>query len=217
MKENKTTRRNFLKIAGLTLGASAAACYGLGKLATIAPQITYPEATALPGEPMNKILVTYASKAGSTSEVAQAIAQTLGENGTSSDVLQLKHVKDLGAYQAIVLGSAIRMGRWLPEALNFVKKYQATLQRVPTAFFTVCLTMKDNTAENRSKVEEYMQPVLAVHRPASLGLFGGKMDYGRLSFADSTIVRLMKIGEGDYRNWQVIQTWAQEIQPALTS
>lgn len=89
----------------------------------------------------NKILVTYASRAGSTMEVAQAIAKTLGEARAQVDVIPMQEVRDLSAYQAAVVGSAIRKAKWLPEAVQFVRAHQETLRHKPLAMFTVCITL----------------------------------------------------------------------------
>ena len=87
-----------------------------------------------------KILVAYATRAGSTTEAAQAIAEALRALyswGDTVDVLPVKAVNDLSPYRAVIAGSAIRMGHWLPEAVDFVTKNQAELAKVPVAFFLV--------------------------------------------------------------------------------
>ncbi|HEX7394467.1 MAG TPA: flavodoxin domain-containing protein, partial [Anaerolineaceae bacterium] len=67
----------------------------------------------------NRILVPYASRAGSTAGVAEAIGKSLAESGTQVDVVAMQDVKDLGPYQAVVAGSAIQNKQWLPEAMQF--------------------------------------------------------------------------------------------------
>src|SRR5678816_1278336 len=89
----------------------------------------------------NKILVTYGSRAGSTMEVAQAIAKTLGEAGAQVDVISMQEVRDLSPYQAVIVGSAIRKAKWLPEAIQFIRTHQETLMHKPLAMFTVCITL----------------------------------------------------------------------------
>ena len=81
----------------------------------------------------NKILVAYASRTGSTAEVAEAIGQTLAESGAQVDVLPVQDIKDLAPYRAVVAGSAIRGGKWLPEALQFMQTYQAALAQKPSS------------------------------------------------------------------------------------
>src|SRR5512140_2221890 len=96
---------------------------------------------------INKILVTYASPAGSTAGVAEAIGKTLTENGAQVDVLPMKEVKDLSQYRAVVAGSAIRGAKWLPEAIQFMQTHQAALSRKPFAAFMVCITLAMSNAE----------------------------------------------------------------------
>jgi menaquinone-dependent protoporphyrinogen oxidase len=207
-------RRKFLQIAGLTLAASAFTCCGGAALATLPPQINFVETHSHGNNAMQKILVAYASKAGSTAEVAQAIGEALGAKGAAVGVLQIKQVKDLSAYTAVVLGSAIRVGQWLPEAVNFVKAHQAELRQRPTAYFLVSGFLKDNTPEVTQKVNAYLDPVRAIFEPASIGLFAGKMDYSKLSFLDRTIAKAVGSVEGDWRNWDAIRAWAAQALPA---
>ena len=81
----------------------------------------------------NKILVAYVSRTGSTAEVAEAIGQTLVESGVQVDVLPMQDIKDLAPYQAVVAGSAIRGGKWLPEAMQFMQTHQAALAQKPSS------------------------------------------------------------------------------------
>ncbi|NIN65957.1 MAG: flavodoxin, partial [Anaerolineae bacterium] len=107
----------------------------------------------------DKILVAYATKVGSTVEVAEAIAEELRDAGAGVEVHPAKDVKELSPYSAAILGSGIRMGTLLPDATKFVEKYQEALSQVPVAYFVVCMTMKDDTEENRRTVEAYLDPV----------------------------------------------------------
>lgn len=212
---NKISRRKFLKIAGVTLAASSLACCGAGALATLPPQINLAETHAEGANAMKKVLVAYASKAGSTAGVAEAIGQTISATGAAVDVLQMKHVKDLSAYQAVILGSAIRMGQWLPEAVKFVEANQAALRQAPLAYFLVCMTLKDDTAENRSTVSAYLDPVRKIVEPKAVGTFAGQMDYSKLSFLERILIsQFIKTPEGDFRNWDAIRAWAAEALPA---
>ena len=90
---------------------------------------------------INKILVTYASRSGSTAEIASAIGKSLCAGGTPVDVLSMQEVQDISGYQAVVAGSAIRNRAWLPEAVQFIETHRAELSKKPFATFTVCITL----------------------------------------------------------------------------
>ena len=163
----------------------------------------------------DRILVAYATRAGSTAEVAQTIAKALGASGAAVDVCPVKQVGDLGSYRAVVLGSPIRMGRWLPEAFAFLKAHQAELSRIPVAYFVTCVTLTSNTVENRRTVDAYLDPVRAILRPVSVGLFAGAIDGSKLSLVDRLMVKATKTPEGDFRKWDEIHLWGESLQGIL--
>ncbi|TAK13834.1 MAG: flavodoxin [Anaerolineae bacterium] len=168
-----------------------------------------------------KVLVTYASRFGSTAGVAQAIGKTLAESGVQVDVLAMQDVKDVSGYRAVVTGSAINSGVWLPEAMQFVQTHQAALRSKPFAAFLVCMTLSMRSAENyRSHVATWLEPVRALVRPVKEGLFAGALDIARIpSFGDRLKFRLSVLfgawKEGDHRDWDAIDAWAQELKPLL--
>ncbi|MCK4451224.1 MAG: flavodoxin domain-containing protein [Anaerolineae bacterium] len=163
----------------------------------------------------NKVLVAYASRAGSTGEVAEAIGQVLCEAGAAVDVRLAKEVTDLSPYRAVVVGSGIRVGKWLPEAVEFVERHREALSRMPVAYFLVCLTLKENTEENRREVSAYLDPVCEMVQPVDVGLFAGAMDYSKLPFILRLMMKAMKSPEGDFRNWETIRAWADQVRARL--
>jgi menaquinone-dependent protoporphyrinogen oxidase len=215
--KTKITRRQFLLLTGGTVGATVLACGGLAVLGTREPEIKFiRESYESDPKMKNKILVAYASKCGSTGEVAQVIGQTLANSGNMVDVRPISDVGDLSPYQAIVLGSAIRVAKWLPEASAFVETNRQALGRIPTAYFTVCMTLSKDNEESRRKAAAFLDPVRQIAKPVEEGFFAGKMDYGKLSFIDHLLITKVKpIPEGDFRNWQAIQTWAQALPARL--
>ncbi len=161
------------------------------------------------------ILVTYASVSGSTGEVAEAIAEVIRADDALVAVHPLRNVESLTPYRAAVVGSSIRMGRWLPEAFSFLERHASVLRTMPVAYFTTCLTMLKDTTESRQIVTAYMQPVLDVIpdlTPVGLGLFAGALDPTRLALS---MLRDDLAPQGDYRDWESIRAWAAEIRPAL--
>ncbi len=159
------------------------------------------------------ILVAYASGSGSTGEVAQAIADELRAPAVFVDVLAVDRVVSVESYDAVVVGSSIRAGRWLPEGFDFVDDLALELRNRPVAFFTTCLAMVHDTAANRRTVLAYMAPVLQIDPliiPVGLGLFAGSLDPSRRLIFPAGVGPF-----GDYRDWQAIRAWARHIRPAL--
>jgi menaquinone-dependent protoporphyrinogen oxidase len=168
-----------------------------------------------------KILVTYASNTGWTVGVAEAIGKTLAENGAKVDVLPMRDVNDLSPYDAVVAGSAVNGGAWLPEAMQFVRAHQAELKRKPFASFLVCMTLTMKSGEQYlSHVSSWLDPVRTLVRPVSEGLFAGGLDIRKIpSFSDRLKFRLSVLfgvwKEGDHRDWDAIRKWAVELKPLL--
>ncbi|MBU1662861.1 MAG: flavodoxin domain-containing protein [Chloroflexi bacterium] len=212
MYKNTLSRRDFLKLAGVRLGATALTCSGLGCAATYSPEIETPELIYGKENPMNKrILVTYATRAGSTVEVAAAIGETLSARGFVVDVKPVKDQPRLDGCQAVVMGSAIRMGQWLPEAVEFVKANQQALNRMPVALFTVHMLNIGDDEQSRTNRLAYLNTVRPLLQKADEVYFAGKMDFSRLSFLDRLISGMVKAQEGDRRDWDNIRNWAQTI------
>ncbi|OGO71341.1 MAG: hypothetical protein A2Z49_10185 [Chloroflexi bacterium RBG_19FT_COMBO_56_12] len=171
----------------------------------------------------SKILVTYASRFGATADVADAIGKTLSENGAQVDVLPMKEVKDISSYQAVVAGSAINGGVWLPEAIQFIQAHRTELAQKPFAAFLVCMTLTMKNGEQyRSHVATWLDPVRTRVRPVSEGLFAGVLDISKIpSFSDRLKFRLSVLfgawKEGDHRDWNAIRAWAESTYPLLAA
>jgi menaquinone-dependent protoporphyrinogen oxidase len=100
----------------------------------------------------HRILVAYASRAGSTADAAKVIGRSLVEGGAQVDVLPMKNVTDLTPYHGVVAGSAIHGGKWLPEAMQFIREHRAELASKPIAAFMVCITLSMANADQYLKV-----------------------------------------------------------------
>jgi menaquinone-dependent protoporphyrinogen oxidase len=209
MPTQTLSRRGFLRTTGIALGAGVVACTGLAALATHSPAVNLPESYYGDKNMSKTVLVTYASKCVSTGEVANAIGKTLAQAGVRVDVLPLKNVTNLSGYQAVFVGSAIRMAKWLPEAADFISENRAILQRVPTAYFTVCATMIGDTPANRARAAAFVEPVRTVLIPAAEGYFAGKVDPASLSFFENISLKAKGVPQGDFRDWEKITSWVQ--------
>lgn len=165
-----------------------------------------------------RILVAYVSRCGSTAEVADAIGQVFCTAGATVDVRPAKQARDVGAYDAVILGSAARMGKLLPGAAHFAQRNQRALQSVPVAYFFVGMTMMEDTPEHRAEAAAYLDPLREVAQPVSVGLFGGKVDFDTLSPVMRSMLSMGEgVPEGDWRDWEAIRAWAEELVPQLSA
>jgi len=168
-----------------------------------------------------KILVAYATRLGSAAGVAGAIGNALIEDGEIVDIIPVSAVRNIDQYHAVVVGSAIRGGAWLPEAVDFVRNNQKALAGKRFAVFLVCMTLAMPGGEKyREHVSSWLSPVRAMAQPLSEGLFAGRLDINKVeSFADRLKFRLSVLfgvwAEGDHRDWEAVRSWARKIRPLL--
>jgi menaquinone-dependent protoporphyrinogen oxidase len=162
----------------------------------------------------NKFLVAYGTMAGSTAEVAQAIAEEMRSGGLLVDLKPVEEVKDISGYQGLVLGTAVRAFRILGKTKRFLRKHRKVMQSIPVAYFLVCLTMSEETPENIERATSFAKPMIKIKEPVSLGLFGGALIHENLK--DIFGKALKSVPEQDNRDWNKIRTWGQEMVDKLS-
>lgn len=192
------------------------------------------------------ILVTYTTLSGSTVDVAKEIGNALSKNGVSVDVKNTAAVSSLSLYDAVVLGAPMILGwhrgivnfivqhqdtlknvpvAYFTTQLHLTKMSTAEVKGIPI-FLDPKLAKppvnpnKMNISEKQGTPMSCVGPALEkapLVRPVSIAFFGGKLDYGTLKILPKLFVKLIIRGvEGDYRNWDAIQAWVNEIGPRLT-
>lgn len=209
-------RRRALKRWGIGLGVFALLCGGVIAWGTRRPAVTLVN-TACEGGSLvkHKALIVYATRAGSTLEVAQAIGKQLCDAGWDVDVQPVQNLASLDGYAAIVVGSAVRYGDWLPEMLKFMERNKAALQQRPLAYFTVCNKAKDQSPASMAEVKAYSNAARRIAEPKTETFFAGKLDLSTLSFFEGLVVKMIGTPVGDFRDWPAITSWAKSIMPAL--
>jgi menaquinone-dependent protoporphyrinogen oxidase len=158
---------------------------------------------------------------GSTKGISEYIGKTLSDLGENVDVIQMRDVKDLNLYKAVIAGSAIQAAKLLPEATNFIHTYKQDLKQKPFAVFLVCMTLAMTKGESyRDHVSSWLEPVRHQVKPISEGLFAGTLDIKKIpSFGDRLKFRISVMfgvwKEGDHRDWNAIQTWTKNFKSIL--
>ncbi len=160
-----------------------------------------------------KVLVAYATWAGSTAGIAERIAGVLNRSGFAAEAVRAKEVRDLSPYGAVVLGTAVHAGKLHPDALKFARRNAADLGSKPFAAFIVCLAMKGSDEKARATAGAYLGPVRQQVKPLSEGLFAGAYDPQKLDFVSRQIMKMIKAPPGDFRKWDEVEAWAASLAP----
>ena len=158
-----------------------------------------------------RALVVYATRAGSTGEVAQVISERLCAMGFDAEVQPVESVGSLAGFEAVVLGSAVRYGAWLPEMTKFIASRRSELAQLPSAVFTVHMQALGDDAASQATRAGFTKAVGAVITPRDEVFFAGKIDPARLSFFERMAVKLVKAPVGDKRDWDRIRQWADGL------
>jgi menaquinone-dependent protoporphyrinogen oxidase len=154
-----------------------------------------------------RILVTAASKYGSTSEIARQIGDILAERGHVVTV-EAPAGADVAAHDAVVLGSAVYAGHWLPAAKDLAERSSEELASRPTWLFS------SGPVGDPPKPEEDpadVGPILVATKANEHRIFAGKIDRQRLSFPERAIVAALRVQSGDFRRWDEVEAWATRI------
>lgn len=193
---------------------------------------------------MKPILVAYATMAGSTADVAAAVAEEIGRGGLPVELRPLAEVDEVTGYAAMVVGGPMILG-WHRGALGFLRRHRRAWGQIPLAVFVTALSLtataergidgmpvivdealpkppvvpgRLNFRERYAQLGRYVRPILYATRPArpvSVAFFGGRMEYGRLKWwAVLFAMAIVNAPAGDRRNWAAIREWAAEL-PAL--
>ena len=166
------------------------------------------------------VLVVYATKHGATQEIAERVAQTMAAAGQQAQARPVTAAGDLTGYDAFVVGSAVYMGHWQKEAVEFVRQNRAVLAGRPVWLFSsgplgtepTDAQGQDLTAAAEPKeIGEFRQAIA----PRGHQVFFGVLDPGRLGLGERALRKLPAgralLPEGDFRDWAQIEAWARGI------
>ena len=160
---------------------------------------------------MTRALVTYASKHGSTREVAERVAEVMRGAGLAVDVMPAANVGHLRGYDAIVLGGALYTGRLHKDARRFLARHREALAVRSVAVFAMGPASNEpsDVAGSRAQLDRALAKTPEV-TPMSVAIFGGVIDPDKLRFPFN------RMPASDARDWTAIEAWAAELCPAAT-
>jgi menaquinone-dependent protoporphyrinogen oxidase len=164
------------------------------------------------------VLVGYATRYGSTQEVAEAVAATLRECGLEVDIQPLSKVRTLAGYSAVVLGAPLFMFRWHKDAFRFLSRHREALKERPVAVFALGPTHDPYDGKEWQDSRDQLDNELAKFpwfKPAALEMFGGKYDPAYLRFPLKMLAG--KEPASDLRDWTAIRAWAADLKTILAA
>jgi menaquinone-dependent protoporphyrinogen oxidase len=156
------------------------------------------------------ILIAYATKHGSTREVADSLADALHENDLEVTTVPAAQVNDLSPYDAVVIGGSLYAGRWHPDALDFLKRHLGVLETMPVAVFAMGpRTMETSeVAHSRAQLDHALAKVPGVD-PFAVTILGGVLDPRKLRFPFN------RMPASDARDWNAVHAWASDLAQAF--
>jgi len=164
------------------------------------------------------ILVTYASKYGATKEIAEKIGEVLCQAGLQVQVASVEEIRDLTPYSAVVLGSALYIGKWYKQGMDFIKSYEKVLASKPVWIFSSGPSGEGDPVklvDGKSLPADVKAIVDRIH-PRDITLFHGDINLDKINAMEKFAVKnVVKKPFGDYRDWDMIVAWATKVAGAL--
>jgi menaquinone-dependent protoporphyrinogen oxidase len=160
-----------------------------------------------------RVLVTTASKHGATAQIGFAIADELRAGGLIVDVSPVAQVRDLSRFDAVVIGSAVYMGRWMSGARRLVADHEAQLLTKPVWLFSSGPLGDATEPEDEAQAAAAMTAQTGARDHA---VFAGRLSRGDLRLGERAVAAMVRAPYGDYRNWARIRGWAQGIAGELS-
>ncbi len=161
----------------------------------------------------SKVLIAYASKHGSTKEIAERIYQVLLRKGVAVELRNIEEPISVANYRAFIIGSAVYAGNWRSSAKKFIDSNKEFLVGKPVWLFStgpVGDPLKPSI-EKSVQIKDISKEV----KPYGHYIFGGKIQKEKLSLTEKTMLKAVGAQDGDYRDWAEVQDWAERIAKAL--
>ena len=162
------------------------------------------------------VLVAYATRYGSTGEVAEAVAATLRDHGLSAELQPVREVQSIGGYSAVVLGAPLYMFRWHKDARRFLSRHRKAVTERAVAVFALGPVHDPHDESEWQDSRAQLDKELAKFpwfAPVALEIFGGKYDPENLRWP----INLLAGNEPatDIRDWEAIRAWASDVAAML--
>jgi menaquinone-dependent protoporphyrinogen oxidase len=171
---------------------------------------------------MSRVLITYGTTEGQSGRIAEYLAAAIRDHGHQVDTAEVGPSQDatLETYDAVVVGASVHMGRHDGRVVGFVRRNLGTLERMPSAFFSVSLASHGDTDQAEAYVEEFRQQTR--WRPDRVARFAGALPYTRYGFLKRRLMKLIVQGRPGnlgtdlardyvYTDWDQVHQFAEDV------
>jgi menaquinone-dependent protoporphyrinogen oxidase len=180
----------------------------------------------------NKVLIVYGTRYGATKSTVEEIAKVLQEEDFVVKIVNVKEekVRSITEFELVIIGSGMRMERWVSKVEGFLKKYNEELKKKKVAIFVssgglALMEHKGELEEIERVTKKYLEDKASKYalEPISMTMFGGVWDYNQMSkifikFLEAERENFIAAGfketeNGVYdtRNWDDIRNWTREL------
>jgi menaquinone-dependent protoporphyrinogen oxidase len=158
-----------------------------------------------------KILVAYATKSGSTGDIAGTVAETLRENGKDAEAREISDIFDISPYTTIIIGSPIYHHKVLPDIMPFVRDHQNMLREIPVLAFLTGYTLVDISPERKKAASRAFDEIRNYIEIRETGYFAGKVSDDGFNLREKAAMKMEGIKPGDFRNKTAVRAWTQGL------
>ena len=164
------------------------------------------------------VLIVYGSKEGQTAKIAERIAQIIRNRGLQASTYSGKEIQadfSTDAFDAIIVGGCIHMDNYPAYLRKFVTHHRDWLNKVPSAFFTVCMAIQSQYADEREEALNYGERFIKTTHwhPTLIDTFAGAVKYTEYNFITRFIMKRIAKREGgstdtshdhEYTDWDAV-------------
>jgi menaquinone-dependent protoporphyrinogen oxidase len=173
---------------------------------------------------MIRILIIYASVDGQTKKISEYIATKRKKTENEIITISIENVESINIdeYDEIVIGAAIRYGKFNKKIYKFIEKNKQLLSSKVNAFFIVNATARKRGKDNPS-TNSYAAKFIkrSQWQPQNIAIFAGRINYSKYNFFDRAMIKfIMKITKGpteqstniEFTNWQKVDEFCSILE-----
>jgi menaquinone-dependent protoporphyrinogen oxidase len=170
-----------------------------------------------------KILIVYGTTEGQTRKISHFMEAILKDRGHDVTVADASKTPPLpSSFDAVIIGASIHIHKYQSAVLRYINSYIADLNKIPSAFFSVCLAvasdMEEEHKEARKITNDFLERV--GWKPLMTTQIAGALKYTHYDFFTRFVMKRISKREGrttdtskdhEYTNWDAVREFVTEF------